>query len=122
MWFVVEVGHVCNYFTEAAALICSLIVFMKRIIWRAKICSPPSSDEQGDTGCALSLHWLCIPLAAYVSACHLPSSIGLHCTVWGHSSMTELPKALCCCVFITLGILEFVDVQMPSNRKGIQIG
>lgn len=95
---------------------------MKRIIWRAKICSPPSSDEQGDTGCALSLHWLCIPLAAYVSACHLPSSIGLHCTVWGHSSMTELPKALCCCVFITLGILEFVDVQMPSNRKGIQIG
>lgn len=68
-------GHVCNYFTEAAALICSLIVFMRRIILRAKICSSLSSDEPGDAGCAVSLHCLCIPLATYVSACHLSSSI-----------------------------------------------
>lgn len=36
----VEVGRISNYFTEAAALICSLIVSMKRIIWRAKLFSP----------------------------------------------------------------------------------
>lgn len=44
VWFVVEVGHVCNYFTGAAALICSLIVFMKRVIWHAQL--PPLPARQ----------------------------------------------------------------------------
>ena len=60
LWFVVEFGCMCNYFTEGAALICSLIVFMKRIIWRAKVFSL-STDEQGDTGRA----YLCTGFASH---------------------------------------------------------
>ena len=89
-----------HYLIQAAELICSLIVCMRRIIWCARLCCR-STDERGYRLQAVSMPGLCVLLAVWVSACHLSSD-------W--PSMTELPKALCYC-----GLLKWTYKTSPSN-------